>query len=46
VPALTGLPVYFAPDVPPGAIISVSIGIVWALVVAVLLFLPGRRSAS
>jgi hypothetical protein len=36
VPALMGLPVYFAPDVPSGAIISVSIGIFWALVVAVL----------
>ena len=46
VPALAGLPVYFAPDVPAGAIISVSIGIFWALVVAVLLLLPGRRSAS
>ena len=45
-PALTGLPVYFVPDVPPGAIISVSIGIFCALVVAVLLLLPGRRSAS
>ena len=44
-PALTGLPVYFVPDVPPGAIISVSIGIFCALVVAVLLLLPGRRSA-
>jgi hypothetical protein len=46
VPALTGLPVYFAPDVPTGAIISVSIGIFWALVVAVLLLLPRRRLAS
>ena len=46
VPALVGLPVYFAPDVPAAAIISVSIGIFWALVVAVLLLLPGRRSAS
>jgi hypothetical protein len=46
VPALMGLPVYFAPDVPPGAIISVSVGIFWAPVVAVLLLLPGRRLAS
>ena len=46
VPALMGLPVYFAPDVPSGAIISVSIGIFWALVVAVLVLLPGRRSSS
>lgn len=40
VPALTGVPVYFAPGVPPGAIISVSIGIFWAVVVAVLMLLP------
>ena len=46
VPTLTGLPVYFAPGVPLGAIISVSIGIFWALVVAVLLLLPGRWLAS
>ena len=46
VPALAGLPVYFALDVPAGAIISVSIGIFWALVVAVLLLLPSRRSAN
>lgn len=41
-----GLPVYFVSDVPPSAMISVSIGIFWALVVAVLLLLPGRRLAS
>ena len=46
VPALTGVPVYFAPGVPLGAIISVSIGIFWALVVAVLVLLLGRRSSS
>jgi hypothetical protein len=46
VPALMGLPVYFVSDVPPSAMISVSIGIFWALVVAVLLLLPGRRLAS
>jgi uncharacterized protein (TIGR03382 family) len=46
VPALTGVPVYFAPGVPLGAIISVSIGIFWALVVAVLVLLRGRRSSS
>ena len=43
VPALMGLPVYFVSDVPPGAVLFVSIGIFWALVVAVLLLLPGRR---
>ena len=45
VPALTGLPVYFISDIPAEAVISVSIGIFWALLVAVLLLLPGRRSA-
>jgi hypothetical protein len=44
VPALMGLPVYFISDIPPGAVLFVSIGIFWALVVAVLLLLPGRRS--
>jgi hypothetical protein len=43
VPALMGLPVYFIPDIPPGAVLFVSIGIFWALVVAALLLLPGRR---
>ncbi len=43
VPALMGLPVYFISDIPPEAVISVSIGIFWALVVAVLLLLPKRR---
>lgn len=46
VPTLTGLPVYFAPGVPLGGLISASIGIFSALVVAVLLLLPGRRLAS
>ena len=45
VPALTGLPVYFISDIPAEAVISVSIGIFWALLVAALLLLPGRRSA-
>jgi hypothetical protein len=45
VPALMGLPAYFNPDIPPAAIVAVSVGILWALVVAVLLLLPGRRSA-
>ena len=31
VPALMGLPVYFISDIPPEAVISVSIGIFWAL---------------
>jgi hypothetical protein len=44
--SLTGLPVYFTPGIPRGAIISVSIGIFWALVVAVLLLLPSRRPPS
>jgi hypothetical protein len=44
VPALMGLPVYFISDIPPGAVLFVSIGIFWALVVAALLLLPGRRS--
>jgi hypothetical protein len=44
--SLTGLPVYFTPGIPRGTIILVSIGIFWALVVAVLLLLPGRRSPS
>ena len=43
VPALMGLPVYFISDIPPGAVIFVSIGIFWALLVAVLLLLPRRR---
>ena len=41
-----GLPVYFISDIPPEAVISVSIGIFWALVVAVLLLTaraPGRE---
>lgn len=45
VPALMGLPAYFVSDLPPSAVIAASIGIFWALVVAVLLLLPGRRSA-
>ena len=45
VPALTGLPVYFISDIPAEAVISVSIGIFWALLVAILLLLPGRRPA-
>lgn len=45
VPALMGLPVYFIADIPPGAVLFVSIGIFWALVVAALLLLPGRRPA-
>ncbi|MET0520505.1 MAG: hypothetical protein ABW156_00815 [Jiangellaceae bacterium] len=43
VPALMGLPVYFISDIPAGAVLLVSIGICWALVVAALLLLPGRR---
>lgn len=43
VPALMGLPVYFISDIPPAAVISVSIGIFWALVVAVLLLVAKRR---
>lgn len=45
VPALMGLPAYFIDDIPPGAVLAVSVGILWALAVAVLLLLPGRRSA-
>jgi hypothetical protein len=45
VPALMGLPAYFIDDIPPAAVLAVSVGILWALVVAVLLLLPGRRSA-
>lgn len=45
VPALMGLPAYFVDDIPPGAVLAVSVGILWALAVAVLLLLPGRRSA-
>ena len=41
-PALTGLPVYFIPDLPAGAIISASIGIVWSLVVSALILIPQR----
>ena len=44
VPALMGLPAYFVDDIPPGAVLAVSVGILLALVVAVLLLLPGRRS--
>ncbi len=44
VPALMGLPVHFISDIPPEAVISVSIGIFWALVVAMLLLLPKRRT--
>ena len=44
VSALMGLPVYFISDIPLGAVLLVSIGIFWALVVAALLLLPGRRS--
>jgi hypothetical protein len=46
VPALMGLPVYFIADIPPGAVLAVSVGILWALVVAVLVLLPGRRSVD
>ena len=46
VPALMGLPAYFVADIPPEAVIAVSVGILWALVVAVLLLLPGRRSMA
>jgi hypothetical protein len=42
--ALMGLPAYFVPDIPPEAVLAASIGILWALVVAVLLLLPGRRT--
>ena len=45
VPALMGLPVYFISDIPPAAVLYVSIGIFLALVVAVLVLLPGRRAA-
>jgi hypothetical protein len=45
VPALMGLPAYFIDDIPPGAVLAVSVGILLALVVAVLLLRPGRRSA-
>ena len=44
VPALMGLPAYFVPDIPPQAVLAASIGILWALLVAVLLLLPGRRT--
>ena len=44
VPAPMGLPAYFVDDIPPGAVLAVSVGILLALVVAVLLLLPGRRS--
>ena len=42
--ALTGMPVYFIPDIPPQAILMVSIGIGLAVIVAALLFI-GPRSA-
>ena len=43
-PALTGLPVYFIPDLPAGAVLSASIGILWSLVVSALILLPRRTS--
>ena len=41
-PTLTGLPVYFKDDIPAGAVMGVSIGIIWSLVVSALVLLPRR----
>lgn len=41
--ALTGLPVFILPDVPPEAVVAVSVGFVVALATAVLLLVRTRR---
>jgi hypothetical protein len=43
--ALTGLPVFILPDVPPEAVVAVSAGFVVALVTAALLLARPRRGA-
>lgn len=41
--ALTGLPVFILPDVPPAAVVAVSVGSVVALATAILLLVRPRR---
>jgi len=41
-PTLTGLPVYFKADIPAGAVMGVSIGIIWSLVVSALVLIPRK----
>jgi hypothetical protein len=42
--SLTGMPVYFIPDIPPQAVLMVSIGIGLAVIVSVLLFVGPRQA--
>lgn len=42
-PALSGVPAFFLPGLPAAAIVSAAVGLVWAVVAAVLVLTPGLR---